>query len=229
MIASQYSRWFPFVALTICIAGALRAGADSVSLRLLAITRVGDSREVMISSPDGKPLLTRSASLPTGQLSPQVEVAGRALAFRTATSDPQPLGKVDLPAAGKDFLLIFLPSVADAALPCRVIAVPFPREKFRSGDQAFFNCCGSAVGFTIGGEKLLVPDGGLAVYHPKDTAGSRVMVGYRQQADGEWETRPFFSSRLIVQDGVRNFILIFRDPRTGIPDFRGIADFVKRP
>jgi hypothetical protein len=55
------------------------------------------------------------------------------------------------------------------------------------------------------------------------------MVGYAQEKDGKWGTTPFYSSRLIVQEGVRNFILIVRDPKTGRPDFRGISDFVEKP
>jgi hypothetical protein len=55
------------------------------------------------------------------------------------------------------------------------------------------------------------------------------MAGYHQGKDGKWSTTPFYSSRLIVQEGVRNLILVVRNPKTGEPDFRGIADFVEKP
>lgn len=228
MIFSRYVLLLPLAVLA-SITGELHAGSNKISLRLLAFARVGEAREVMISGPDGKRLHRQPVGLPTEQLLPPVEVVGRSLFFHASAATPLPLGMIELPAGGNDFLIIFLPSAMDAALPYRPIAVPLPRESFGSGDQAFVNCCGSTVGFTIGGEKLLVPEGNSAIYHPKQVAGSRSMVGYRQQADGKWEASPFYSSRMIVQDGVRNLILIFRDPRTGFPDFRGVVDFVPRP
>ena len=58
-------------------------------------------------------------------------------------------------------------------------------------------------------------------------AGNRSMVCYTQK-DGAWDSLPFFSGRIIVQDGVRNLILICRNPSNGEVDFRGITDFVSR-
>ena len=81
----------------------------------------------------------------------------------------------------------------------------------------------------IGGEKVQVPQGKSAIYHPKQASGNRTMAGYHQGKDGKWSTTPFYSSRLIVQEGVRNLILIVRNPKTGEPDFRGIADFLEKP
>lgn len=229
----------------------LHAQSESASIRLLAFSRVGDAREVKVVGPDGKPLYDKPLALPTEQLSAPQTVASRSLVFLPASASATgeakpsegsntpapagsapavpPLGKVELPATGKDFILVFLPEAAGAAQPYRVDAVPVPEGSFGSGDQAFVNYSGSNVGFVIGGEKLQVPQGKSAIYHPQKTEGKRSIVGYAQEKDGKWNATPFYSSRLIVQEGVRNFILIVRDPKTGTPDFRGIADFVEKP
>lgn len=227
------------LAVLACTTAMPHARSESVTLRLLAFARVGDAREVMITGPDGKPLHDKPVSLPTEQLSAPVDIAGRSLAFQApaavppaappADIPPSSLGKVDLPGGGKEFLLIFLPAAKGAPMPYRVAAVPLPRDDFGSGAQAFVNYCGSAVGFTIGGEKLMIPDGKSGIYRPKEAKGVQSMTGYQRQPDGKWSATPFYSSRLIVQEGVRNLILIFRNPRTGAPDFRGIADFVTSP
>jgi len=219
------------------VTGSLHAQSESASIRLLAFSRVGDAREVMVAGPDGKLLHDKPLALPTEQLSPPLTVGSRSLVFQAggvpATSDattPVPaLAKVELPASGKDFILIFLPDAKSATPSYKVDPVAVPSGGFGSGDQAFINYSGSNVGFVIGGEKVQVPQGKSAIYHPKETGGNRSMAGYHQGKDGKWSTTPFYSSRLIVQEGVRNLILIVRNPSTGEPDFRGITDFVEKP
>lgn len=202
---------------------------DGASIRLLAFSRAGDVREVTVAGTDGKPLHDQPLSLPTEQLSPAVAVGTRSLVFQAPGAAPSTLAKVDLPATGKDFILIFFPDAKASAPSYKVDPVPVPEGRFGSGDHVFVNYSGSDVGFVIGGEKLQVPQGKSAIYRPKQTGGNRVMAGYRQGKDGKWDATPFHSSRLIVQEGVRNLILIIRDPKTGLPDFRGIADFVEKP
>ncbi len=209
--------------------GSLHAQAESASIRLLAFSRVGDVREVMVADAEGKLLHDKPLALPTEQLSPSLTVGTRSLVFQTPGATPSPVGKVELPASGRDFILIFLPDAKSAAPSYKVDPVSVPNGGFGSGDQAFVNYSGSNVGFVIGGEKLSVPQGKSAIYHPKEASGNRTMAGYHQGKDGKWSTTPFYSSRLIVQKGVRNLILIVRDPKTGQPDFRGIADFVEKP
>ena len=210
-------------------ASPLLAQSESASIRLLAFSRVGDSREVMVSGPDGKLLHDKPVALPTEQLSSPLSVAVRSLVFLTPDATPSPIGKVELPTSGKDFILIFLPGGKDSTPPYKVDAVFVPDGGFGSGDQLFVNYSGSNVGFVIGGEKLPIPMGKSATYHPKKAEGNRPIAGYHQLKDGKWSATPFYSTRLIVQEGVRNLALIVRDPKTGEPDFRGVADFVEMP
>lgn len=209
--------------------GTLLAQSENASIRLLAFNRVGDTREVMVAGPDGKLLHDKPLTLPTEQLSSPLSVAARSLVFQSPGATPSPVGKVELPASGKDFILIFLPGAKDSVPPYKVDAVPVPEGEFGSGDQLFVNYSGSNIGFVIGGEKLAVPMGKSAIYHPKKSEGNRPIAGYHQLKDGKWSATPFYSTRLIVQDGVRNLVLIVRNPKTGDPDFRGVADFVERP
>jgi hypothetical protein len=210
-------------------ASSLHAQSESASIRLLAFSRVGDVREVTVADAEGKLLDDKPLALPTEQLSPPLSVASRSLVFQAPGATPTPLGKVVLPASGKDFILIFLPDAKASTPSYKVDPVPVPEGGFGSGDQAFVNYSGSNVAFVIGGEKLQVPQGKSAIYHPKTAEGNRPMAGYHQGKDGKWSTTPFYSSRLIVQEGVRNLILVVRNPKTGEPDFRGIADFVEKP
>jgi hypothetical protein len=63
----------------------------------------------------------------------------------------------------------------------------------------------------------------LSIYRPKKADGVRTMVGYAQEKDGKWNATPFYSSRLIVSEGVRNLILIFREPKPARPISAGLA------
>jgi hypothetical protein len=230
---------FSLISLLGAVVGAassLHAQSESASIRLLAFSRAGDAREVMVAGPDGKLLHDKPLALPTEQLSPPLTVSSRSLVFQAgaaaatpdATASTPALAKVELPASGKDFILIFLPDAKSSTPSYKVDPVPVPSGGFGSGDQAFVNYSGANVAFVIGGEKVQVPQGKSAIYHPKETGGNRPMAGYHQGKDGKWSTTPFYSSRLIVQEGVRNLILIVRNPKTGEPDFRGITDFVEK-
>ena len=234
------------LAVLASVLGTVHAQSSTVSIRLLAFRRVGDVREVIVAGPDGKALDNTPLALPTEQLSPPLVVGSRSLVFltsqpaatasspgtaRTSSSEvpAPPLAKVELPATGNEFILVFLPDSKDAKLPYRIDAVPLSAGGFGSGDHVFANYSGANVGFMIGDEKMAVATGKSAVYHPKETGGNRAMVGFWQKNDGAWDPSPFYSSRLIIQDGVRNLVLIIRDPSTGTPDFRGISDFVDNP
>ncbi|WP_035610780.1 hypothetical protein [Haloferula sp. BvORR071] len=219
---------FRVLGVLACASTSLHAQSESATIRLLAFSRVGDAREVMVAGADGKPLHDKPLALPTEQLSPPLSVGSRALVFQAAGTTPAPLAKVELPASGKDFILVFFPDPKEGQAAYKVDPVPMPEGGFGSGDQAFVNYSGSNVAFVIAGEKLQVPMGKSAIYHSKKTEGTRSMAGYQQGKDGKWSQTPFYSSRLIVQEGVRNFILVVRDPKTGAPDFRGIADFVEK-
>jgi hypothetical protein len=220
--------WSAF--LSLFLAGwAAAAEASSATIRLLAFSRVGEETEVAVSGPDGKRIGESMLALPTRQLSPSLTVPTRKLEFRSPADPAGILGRVTLPVAGDDFILVFFPAAEDAAIPYRVDALALPASGFGSGDYAFANYCGNPVGCVIGGKRLVVPPGQLAVHRrAKDAkaAGNQTIVCYEQK-DGQWEATPFFSSRIIVQDGVRNLVLICRHPDTGVIDFRGIADFIE--
>ena len=217
------------LALFLVATGSLEAQSESATIRLLAFSRAGDAREVMVAGADGKLLGDKPLALPTEQLSPPLSVTVRTLVFQAPGTTPTQLGKVELPATGKDFILVFFPDPKGGAHSYKVDPVPVPVESFGSGDQLFVNYSGSNAGFVIDGEKLPVPAGKSATYHPKKAEGNRTIAGYHQQKDGKWSATPFYSTRLIVQEGVRNLILIVRNPKTGLPDFRGITDFVEKP
>lgn len=213
------------------LACAITRGEETATIRLLAFHRVGEEAEVLVTAPDGKRLGDGPLALPTQQLSAPLAVASRSLAFASPADPTEVLGKVALPAAGSSFILVFLPAPKESATPYQVDPVPLPAGGFGSGDHAFVNYSGANVGCVIDGGRFVVNHGKSAVWHPRRSGGDGArhsIVCYRQ-VDGAWEDTPFLSTRLIVQDGVRNLILICLDPRTGRIDFRGIADFVEKP
>lgn len=216
--------------LSLILAGwAAAAEAPSATIRLLAFSRVGEETEVVVSGPDGKRIGDAALALPTRQLSPALTVVARKLTFRSPADHDRILGQATLPAGGKDFILVFFPSVGDAAIPYRIDALALPASGFGSGDYAFANYCGNPIGCVIDGKRLVVAPGRLAVHRRAkegQAVGNQTIVCYEQK-DGQWETTPFLSSRIIVQEGVRNLILICRDPDTGKIDFRGITDFTE--
>jgi hypothetical protein len=216
--------------LSVVLSAAPSGDAPAAKVRLLAFSRVGDDMDVNIMDAAGRQMSKAPVALPTQQLSPPEPVTGKSLVFTAGKDVKRILGKVTLPAAGSEFVLIFLPSAKGSPQPYQIDAVSLPESGFRSGDYAFVNYCGSPVGCDIAGERIVVPHGKSAVYQASKSGkgqGNRPLVCY-QQKDGAWESTPFFSSRIIVQDGVRNLILICLDPRTGKIDFRGIPDFVER-
>ncbi|MCX6873940.1 MAG: hypothetical protein NTW21_09045 [Verrucomicrobia bacterium] len=206
----------------------LAQDAPPATIRLLAFSRIGPELAVAVVGPDAKPLGKDPLTLPTQQLSPPRVVALRSLVFTAPTDLKKILGRVSLPASGNEFILIFLPAAKDATAPYQVDAVALPAAGFGSGDYVFVNYSGGPVGCLVGGEKLGVAQGMSAIYHPLKSgkgAGNRSIVCYGQK-DGVWDPVPFFSSRLIVQEGVRNLVLISLAPQTGQIDFRAIPDFI---
>ena len=202
--------------------------AAPASIRLLAFGRVGSEMEVAILGPDAKAIGKEPLKLPTQQLSPTRLVPVRVLVFTAPTDPKKILGKASLPDSGKEFILIFLPAAKDAAIPYQVDVVALPETGFGSGDYVFVNYSGGPIGCLLGDEKLGVAHGKSAIYHPLKSgkgAGNRTIVCH-QQKNGVWDPVPFFSSRLIIQEGVRNLVLICLTPLTGQIDFRAIPDFI---
>ncbi len=231
-ICPLWTRLFMGVMAAIGLFGVGWAGAEessSATIRLLAFSRVGEETEVIVSGPGGTQIGDTPLNLPTRQLSQPLVVQMRRLEFRSAAEPSQILGRTELPAGGNSFILVFFPRDAAGADPYRVEALALPDSGFASGDYAFANFSGNPVGCVVGERNFVAAPGKLAIYRPMlgaQAAGNQAIVCY-EQIEGQWETTPFFSSRIIVQDGVRNLILIFRNPDTGRIDFRGIADFIE--
>ncbi|MCP5536164.1 MAG: hypothetical protein H7A51_07995 [Akkermansiaceae bacterium] len=217
--------------VTLITSAAAQDQAPVAKVRLLAFARIGEDLAVRILDPEGEPVIEDSVPLPTQQLSAAAGLKSRSLVFVSPKNDETILAKAKLPATGREFILVFLPSAKDGKYPYFVHALPMPKESFGSGDYAFLNYSHSAIGCKINDAKLIIPKGKCSVYKSGAKASDnkkRSIVCYEQQANGKWATQPFFSSRLIIQSGVRNLILISHNPRTKRIDFRGIADFVEK-
>jgi hypothetical protein len=161
-------------------------------------------------------------------------VSSRELSFRPSPSsgagknDPAaPIASVKLPEAGRDFLLIFLPGTPGSGKTYLVQAIPFSPERVGSGAFAFINYSGSPIAGIIGTRKFTVENGKMGVCRPsKDEGAERILCYEFDKANDKWLPQPFFSSRIVVQKGVRNFVIVTRDPHTRQIAFRGIPDFL---
>lgn len=199
-------------------------------VRLIAFSRVGGDLSVNIADAEGNLLTKESVPLPTRQLSPNTSLSSRKLVFLSPKNPETVLAKTTLPSSDREFILMFLPSPKGSTLPYIVHAVPLSLKGFGSGDFAFFNYSRGPIGFKIDKGAFAVDSGKVFVYqtNPKKEGNkSRAFVCHRKRKDGSWETTPFYSSRLIIQAGVRNLILIFQNPRNGKIAFRGIPDFIR--
>ena len=216
-------------AILVTVSGvAAQAAEEPAAIRLLAFSRAGEDMEMMVTDKDGLALVKEPLALPTQQFSPVAKVPGRTLFFRNKAQEPKLLASVVLPATGREFVLVFFPQPATAALPYKVQAVELATERFGSGDYAFFNVSGRNLGCLIGKQKLMLPAGKCEIFKPARGVATTTLICYERAGDA-WATTPFFSSRLIVQQGVRNLILIGVDPKTGAVDFRGVPDFLAGP
>lgn len=207
------------------------------TVRLLAFSRVGTAHEVLLAGADGKPLGDDPLELPTQQLSKARDVTSPSLLFFDAAAKVEGappkaqgalLGKVDLPDGEKELILIFLPNKQGAEHPYRVHAIAMPSIQFDSGAQAFINYCNRDILFMIDKQRVDVPIGKVGIYRPSQKNTNQVIAGYEKDENGKWQQPPFYSSRIIVQEGVRNLILIVRNPQTERPEFRGIMDILER-
>lgn len=227
----------PLWALLLMAVLPLSQALAATKVRLLALNRVGTSHEVLLAGADGKLLGNEPLELPTHQLSKERDVASRSLFFLDPSAKVEnagsnqktqtaALGKVNLPETGDEFILIFLPNKQGAEYPYLVHALLMPSSNFSSGAQAFVNYSNADVGFVIDKQRLEVPKTKVEIFHPKKIDAKNYIQGYEKGGDGKWSEVPFYSSRLIVQQGVRNLIFILRNPKTERLEFRGVTDFV---
>jgi len=242
------------VLLALCSLGhAVAAGEPQASIQMIAFAYSGPERGVTITDGKGVPLVPKPVKLPTNQCSQVMQVASRDLQFTlvengeiggqpapggdkgapaagSAAKPDQPKGRaipVSLPGAGKDFVLVFLPLPPDKGGGYRIHAVELPADRFKSGSYAFLNYTNAEIYCGLDKQKVVVAPAKAAILAPEMKEGV-VKAACFEKSGEAWAERPFFSGRVPVQQGVRNLVLVSRDPGTGQIDFRGVPDFLDK-
>lgn len=207
------------------------AATGVANIQMIAFAYHGDETELQIANAQGGLITEKPVSLPINNCSAPLSVPSRDLLF-TFVQDAgskeaaKPIS-LNLPATGRDFILVFLPMPVGQGAHYRVHAVELPAEKFKGGTFAFLNYSNAEIGCMMDKEKSIIAPGKAGIVSPGANEGMVFITCY-EKAEGKWSERPFFSSRIPVQRTVRNLILMSRNPGDGHIGFRSVADFVER-
>ncbi|BCU78056.1 hypothetical protein [Luteolibacter sp. LG18] len=224
-------RWsLSALACLLCAAGQARAVEEPVaSIQMLAFSYSGPERSVLVADPKGVAQTKEPVALPTNQCSPLLRVTSRNLVI-TPVMEGQggkqgKPAKVTLPEGGREFVLVFLPIPDDQGGGYRIQAVDLPAERFKSGSYAFLNYSDTEIYCGLDNQKTIVAPAKAGILSPQRAEGIVRAACYEKSGEG-WGQQPFFSGRVPVQDGVRNLVLVSRNPQNNRIDFRGVADYV---
>lgn len=221
------------VSVSLCfgMAHAAPVAEATAKIQLIAFAYNGSERDMMIADDKGVAITEKPLRLPSNQCSPVIEVSSRNLVFTfVAGEGSSGVGKpinLSLPLAGKDFVLVFLPQPADQGGSYQVHAVELPAERFKSGSYAFLNYTNTEIACSLDQKNVVVAPRKAGILESGNTEGVVRSACFEKSGD-KWSERPFFSGRLPVQRGVRNLVLVSRDPHNGHIEFRGVTDFVRQ-
>lgn len=229
--------WMLFWLVPMADADPVSAGA---SIQIIAFSYNGSERELSIADAKGTPMTPKPVKLPMYQCSEPLPVSSRDLQF-TLVKEGQDAAdgksgqlsgagkpmQVSLTGAGKDYVLVFLPLPSERGGGYKIHAVELPAERFKSGSYAFINYTDTEIYCGLDKQKLVVAPAKAGILSSGAVEGV-VRTACFEKSGSAWSERPFFSSRVPIQKGVRNLVLISRDPASGRIDFRGVPDFISQ-
>lgn len=195
-----------------------RASEANPSVRFLAERAPANLGQVVLTAGEtrGEPF-----DLTLNNLTPVISAPARAFAVRSVDKNVD-LAKVQLPEAGKAFIVLLIP--AETGYKPVVISASDP--SFRPGDVYFYNHSDKPVLGYVGTAKfILAPKKGQTLR----PAGARpenyydVGFGVREEAGD----RPLSTTRWPVDDKVRSYVFFFTNSRTQRVDFRAVDEFVQ--
>lgn len=202
------------------------------TIQMLAFSYSGPERSVQVADPKGVAQTKAPVALAVNQCSQPVRVTSRNLVLTPVMDGeggkPGKSAKVVLPEGGREFVLVFLPMPEDQGGGYRVQAVDLPAERFKSGSYAFLNYSDTEIYCGLDNQKTIVPPAKAGILSPQQPEGIVRAACYEKSGDG-WGDHPFYSGRVPVQEGVRNLVLVSRNPVSKRIDFRGVADYLNPP
>lgn len=159
-------------------------------------------------------------SLPTGELRNRTRVSAREFSYGiTIGEEFRSLGRVALPEAGRDFIVVFAP----VRNGYRAFAVRVDDPEFRGDDTYLFNFSRHRLGITLGTARQQVAPGEtvrLRPAFPSDATFYQAMFAYER--DGTFV--PFNNTRWPVNPNTKALVFVFQDPETGRMMYRSVTE-----
>jgi hypothetical protein len=200
------------------LAAAQQPGKGDLTVRFLAERAPGNVEQVLLAAGEvkGKPF-----TLPVNNLSEAQSAPARVFSIRPVGKDI-PLATVTLPAEGKAFNVLLVPSAKGGYEP---VVIPAGDPSFKPGDVYFYNHSDKTVlGFVGKATFTLAPSQGriLRPEGARDDGHYDVGFGVREK-EGD---RTLSKSRWPVDTTSRSYAFFFMNPKTKRVDFRVVDEFV---
>ena len=159
--------------------------------------------------------------LATGQLDLGQSVRARQFSYGI-TKDQVfvPMGTIKLPDTGRNFILVFVPTVDSY----RVFPVRADDPEFKGNDALLFNFTPYRIHARIGTSKQAIDPGKSGKLRPAYEAGAtfyRALFGYQSENEG---IIPFNNTRWPVNDNLKALVFVSMDPRTNTPFYRSVVE-----
>ena len=167
--------------------------------------------------------LVGSLELPTGQLREATTVTARTFAYGvTVNEEFRVLGNVALPAAGRNFIIVFAPIETGY----HAIAVRSDHPDFRGNDTYLFNFTKRHIGVKLGTAKQLIApmkNAKMRPAFPEDATFYQAMFAYKKDE----KYIPFNNTRWPVNPNIKSLLFVFEDPTTGRLSYRSIIELAR--
>lgn len=162
-------------------------------------------------------------TLPTGQLKEGISISTRQFSFGVTKDDAfSRLGSVELPATGRDFILVLAPTKKGY----RIFLVRADDPEFRGNDTYLFNFSLRRLGILLGTAKQMVPPLGSAKLRPEFPSGAtfyQAMFAYEK--DGKYI--PFNNSRWPVNSNTKALVFVYEDPASQQLSYRSVTELAQ--
>lgn len=160
--------------------------------------------------------------LPTNQLRKHILVSARTFSYGVTTDEVfRPLGHAELPAEGKDFILV----VASVKNGYKAFPVRTDDPDFRGNDTLVFNFTKHRLEILLGDTKHQIEPWEKSILRPKlaeNVTFYQAMFSYEKDD----AFIPFNNTRWPVNHNTRSIVFVSHDDDTGNLIFRSVTDAV---
>ena len=203
-----------------------KAKSKGLNIRTLCIAYHGEIKEIEIVQEKDERV---KMPLYDDAFSPFHEYQGELPIRIYQVGADKPFATITPSGTSRDFILLFIPSKKTKGKPYQVFCMDGSDGNFRYGMRRIFNLTNTTIGLRYGNaEKSLhrIPSN----FGPHDieitsdkVKGERFPIEFFQQTNEEWKR--FSATRWTVDPTKRSIVFLYRNPRTGTPTYRSIAEY----